>query len=92
MLRHRLAIKIGLSFGSAGTISLVDVDRAAADSRSNAVTEQLEAARQEARRFGIHAAPTFLLGKTGEVPTVFKPERLTPEVFARALDALLPSG
>ena len=48
------------------------------------------------RDFAHQVEPTliegFLLGKTGEVPTVFKPERLTPEVFARALDALLPSG
>jgi protein-disulfide isomerase len=74
----------------AGTIPLVDVDRAAAESDSGAVTEQLDEARQEASRFGIHAAPTFLLGKTGETPHVLEPAHLTPEAFEEAIDALLP--
>jgi protein-disulfide isomerase len=74
----------------AGAIPHVDVDRAGADSGSTAVTEQIEAARQEARRFGIHAAPTFLLGRRGETPTVFAPNPISPESFARAIDALLP--
>ncbi len=73
----------------AGMIPLVDVDRAAAESGSGAVTTQLDEARREAARFGIHAAPTFLLGKTGEAPRVLAPAHLTPEAFEEAIDALL---
>ena len=74
----------------AGAIPLVDVDRAAADSDSSAVTAQLDDARKEASHFGIHAAPTFLLGKTGETPRGLEPAHLTPAAFEEAIDALLP--
>jgi protein-disulfide isomerase len=73
----------------AGAIPRVDVDRAAADSGSSAVTAQLDDARREAADFGIHAAPTFLLGKTGETPHVLYVAHLTPEAFEAPIDALL---
>lgn len=73
----------------AGAIPRVDVDRAAADSSSSAVTAQLDEARREASTFGIHAAPTFLLGKTGETPRVLEPTHLTIEAFEGPIDALL---
>lgn len=76
----------------AGAIPQVDVDRAAAAIETSAVTDQIEAARLLARRFGIHAAPTFLLGRTGQTPSVLVPDQMTPEAFARAIDALLPPG
>ncbi len=78
--------------GAAEAIPRIDVGRAVADSGSNAVTAQLVAAQREAEEFGIHAAPTFLLGKTGATPRVLKIEHLTPEVFARAIDELLSPG
>jgi protein-disulfide isomerase len=76
----------------AEAIPRVDVDRAVADSGSNAVTAQLVAAQHEAEQFGIHAAPTFLLGKTGSAPEVLHVDRLAPEAFAGPIDALLPPG
>jgi hypothetical protein len=63
-----------------------------ADSGSSAVTAQFVAAQQEAERFGIHAAPTFLLGKTGAEPRVLEVTRLTPEAFAGPIDELLQPG
>ena len=74
----------------AEAIPRIDVERAVADSGSNAVTAQLVAAEREAEDFGIHSAPTFLLGKTGATPKVLEVEGLTPEAFARPIDALLP--
>lgn len=70
----------------------VDIGRVVADSESNAVTAQLVAAQEEANQFGIHAAPKFLLGKTGSAPEVLDVEALTPEAFARPIDALVPPG
>jgi protein-disulfide isomerase len=74
----------------AEAIPRVDVEKVVADSESSAVTEMLTAAQEEANQFGIHAAPTFLLGKTGSVPTVLTVDRLAPDAFALPIDALLP--
>jgi len=43
----------------ASEIPLVDVERAMAERASPAVTAQLDAAQQEADRFGIRAVPSF---------------------------------
>lgn len=83
----------GFLRGVAEAIPGVDVDRAVDDSQSAAVTTQLDAAQEEANQFGLHAAPTFLLGKTGAAPLVLEVEGYTPEAFARPIDALaLPPG
>jgi protein-disulfide isomerase len=73
----------------ASEIPLVDVERAMAERASPAVTAQLEAAQQEADRFGIRAVPSFLVGKTGETPRVLQVAGLTPEAFTGPIDALL---
>lgn len=74
----------------ANAIPGLDVDRAFSDRDSDAVKEQLEAAREEASEFDIRGTPAFLLGKAGEKPEELHPRTLDPAYFAEQIDALLP--
>lgn len=70
----------------------LDVPRAFAERESQEVARQLEQARDEARAFGIHATPSFLLGRAGETPRPFAPESFDPASFGRAIDRLSPAN
>jgi protein-disulfide isomerase len=73
----------------AAAVPGVDVERALADRDSAAVTERLDEVAQLAARLGIHATPTFLLGKTGAEPERLRAHPGKPEAFIQAIDALL---
>jgi protein-disulfide isomerase len=67
----------------------VDADRAMKQRNDPVVNQQLEAANALADRFGIEGTPSFLLGRTGEVPRKLEASSLRPEEFTRAIDPLL---
>ena len=65
----------------------VDADKAFADSRGGAVTDQLDAAQQAASDAGVQSTPTFRVGRRGgELKSV------TADELRAAIDASLPQG
>jgi protein-disulfide isomerase len=67
----------------------VDAERALSERDSAAALRQLAEAEQEAKSFHIPGTPAFLLGRTGEAPSVLRISSMTPEAFSRAIDDLL---
>ena len=67
-----------------------DAEAVVKRSNDKSTPDTLRAARTEANRFGVDGTPSFLLGKTGQTPTILQiQDPSDPNLFTQAIDRQL---
>jgi protein-disulfide isomerase len=78
-----------LTRGILAAVPGLDVDRVLADRSSNAVADQILAARQRSLEAGVDSTPSFQIARRGEAPHRVELTSLEPSGITKALDAAL---